>query len=303
MHPDDISIGLPLVAGLIAAQFPQWRRLSLTEVRSAGTDNALYRLGGDLAVRLPRRRSVAAEADRLQRWLPRLAPHLPLAVPIPVARGVPGDGFPFPWLVCQWLDGQDVADEPGVDLADAAVRLGRFVAALHRIDATGAPPTPFRGGPLSTLDERVRGEIADLGADGTIDQRLVAAAWDCALAAPAWDRAPVWVHADLSPLNLLARQHRLAAVIDFGGLGAGDPAVDLLPAWSWLTGPARSQFRAQVKPDDATWARGRGWALGLALGAVRYYRDTNPALAASGQHAITEILAGIDDHSSRFHGI
>jgi aminoglycoside phosphotransferase (APT) family kinase protein len=291
MHPDEIAISPALAARLIAAQFPQWEQLPLTEVRSAGVDNTVYRLGDDMAVRLPRRRAVATEPERLHRWLPRLAPHLPLAVPMPLARGVPGEGFPFPWLVCQWLDGQDIGADPDVDLAGTAVRLGRFVAALHRIDATGAPPTPFRGGSLSALDSRVRGLIADLGADGTIDPRPVTAAWDRALAAPAWDRAPVWVHADLSPVNLLARQHRLAAVIDFGGLGAGDPAIDLLPAWTWLTAAARDLFRAQAEPDDATWTRGRGWALSLALGALRHYRHANPVLAASGQHAVTEILA------------
>jgi aminoglycoside phosphotransferase (APT) family kinase protein len=295
MHPDEIAIGLPLVARLIGAQFPRWRHLPLAEVRSAGTDNAIYRLGEHLAVRLPRRRTVATEAARLWHWLPRLAPHLPLAAPMPVARGAPGEGFPFPWLVSQWLDGQDVTGDPGIDLADAAVRLGRFVAALHRLDATGAPPTPFRGGPLSTLDDRVRGEIRDLGADGTIDPHLATAAWNGALAAPRWDRAPVWVHADLYPVNLLARQHRLAGVIDFGGLGAGDPAIDLLPAWAWLTASTRGLFRAQAGPDDATWARGRGWALGLGLGAVHGYRHANPVLAAIGRHAIAEALADHQD--------
>jgi len=289
LHPDEVSVGRPLVARLIAAQFPQWERLPLTRVGPAGTDNTIYRLGEDLAVRLPRRSAVAAEADRLQRWLPRLAPQLPLEVAAPLACGVPGEGFPFPWLVCRWLDGQVASDDPGVDPADPAVRLGRFVAALHAADATGAPPTPFRGGPLSRLDDRVRGDIA--GLDGTIDTGLVTAAWERALAAPDWDGGPVWVHADLSPLNLLTRQHRLAAVIDFGGLGAGDPAVDLLPAWSWLTGPARALFRAEVEPDDATWARGRGWALSLGLGFARHYQDANPALAASGHQAVTEVLA------------
>lgn len=291
MHPDEVAIGLPLAARLIAAQFPHWGQLPLTEVRSDGTDNAIYRLGDDLAVRLPRRRVVAAEVPRLWRWLPRLAPQLPMAVPKPIARGAPGEGFPFPWLVSEWLDGQDVTGDPNVDLADAAVKLGRFVAALHRIDATGAPSAPYRGGPLDRLDDRVRGEIRDLGADGTIDPRLATAAWDRALAAPAWDRAPVWVHADLYPGNLLARQHRLAAVIDLGGLGAGDPAVDLLPAWAWLTASTRRRFRAQVGPDDATWARGRGWFLGLGIGTLRYYRRTSPSLAASSQRAITEALA------------
>lgn len=291
MHPDEAVIDLTLAAKLVAAQFPRWAPLPLTEVRSTGTDNAIYRLGSDLAVRLPRRGVIAAEADRLWCWLPRLAPHLPLAAPVPVARGAPGAGFPFPWLICEWLDGHDIGGDPDIDLADTAVRLGRFVAALHRIDATGAPPTPFRGGPLSLLDDRVRGEIADLGADGTIDPWLVTAAWDRALAAPAWAGGPVWVHADLHPGNLLARQHRLAAVIDFGGLGTGDPAIDLLPAWTWLTGPARDRFRAEAGPDDATWARGRGWALSLTLGTLRYYLDASPALAAGGQRTIAEILA------------
>jgi aminoglycoside phosphotransferase (APT) family kinase protein len=291
MHPDQADIGLPLVTRLIAAQFPRWKELPLAEVRSAGTDNRVYRMGTGLAVRLPRRQAVATEVDRLRQWLPRLAPHLPLAVPMPVARGAPGEGFPFPWLVCQWLDGQDVTRDLDVDLADAAVRLGRFVAALHRIDATGAPNSPLRGGPLDMLDERVRREIGDLGADGTIDPQLVTAAWDRALDTPAWNGAPTWVHADLYPGNLVARQHRLEAVIDFGGLGTGDPAIDLLPAWAWLSTSARSLFRAQAEPDDATWARGRGWALGLALGAVCFYRDTNPALAAAGQRTIAEALA------------
>ena len=289
MNPGEIAAGLPLAARLIAAQFPHWGHLPLTEVRSAGTDNAVFRLGGDLAVRLPRRRAAAAEAAVQQRWLPRLAPLLPLAVPVPLARGAPGEGFPFPWLVCRWIDGQEVTGDPHVDLPGAAARLGRFVAELHQIDATGAPPS-FRGGPLGRLDDRVRREIGHLCADGIVNPQLATAAWTSSLAAPAWDRSPVWVHADLYPVNLLARDHQLAAVIDFGGLGAGDPAIDLLPAWAWLTTATRGLFRAQARPDDATWRRGRGWALGLGLGALHHYRDTNPVLAAIGHHAVTETL-------------
>jgi aminoglycoside phosphotransferase (APT) family kinase protein len=290
MNPDEVDIDAPLVARLVATQFPQWGHLPLAEVRSAGTDNTIYRLGGGLAVRLPRRPGAVAEVARQQRWLPRLAPLLPLAVPVPLAHGVPGPGYPFPWLVYRWLDGQSVMGEPDLDLPDAAVRLGRFVAALQRIDATGGPPS-FRGGPLSALDHRVRGEIADLGADGTVNPRLATAAWEDSLAAPAWDAAPVWVHADLYPVNLLARHGRLAAVIDFGGLGVGDPAIDLLPAWAWLTARTRHLFGAQTGASDATWARGRGWALGLGLGAIHYYRHTNPVLAAIGRHAAAEAIA------------
>jgi aminoglycoside phosphotransferase (APT) family kinase protein len=288
--PGEVDIGLPLIGRLIGAQFPQWADLPVTEVRSTGTDNAIYRLGEDMAVRLPRRPWVAASVAREQRWLPRLAPLLPLAVPEPLAEGVPGQGFPFPWSVFRWLDGENVADAPDVDLPGAAVRLGRFVAALRRIDASGGPPS-FRGGPPSVLDDRVRAEIGYLGADGTVDQDLATAAWESALAAPAWDGPPVWVHADLSPANLLARHGTLIAVIDFGGLGTGDPAIDLLPAWAWLSSDTRGLFRAEVNADDATWARGRGWGLGLGLGAAHFCRDTNPVLAAAGRHAIAQVIA------------
>ena len=282
-------IDTPLVCRLIAAQFPRWAGLPITRVPSAGTDNAIYRLGDDMAVRLPRRPWVAATLTKEQDWLPRLAPFLLLAVPVPLAPGTPGQGFPFPWGVYQWLDGSNAADEPDIDLPDAAVRLGRFVAALERIDTTGGPPS-FRGGPVSMLDDRVRGEIRALGADGTLDPGLATAAWETALAAPEWDGDPVWVHADLSPLNLLVRHRRLTAIIDFGGLGLGDPAIDMLPAWEWLTAPTRGLFRAETRADDATWARGRGWGLGLGLGAANFYRHSNPAVAAIGRHAISEAI-------------
>ncbi len=290
MDLGDADIDVPLVSRLIATQFPQWAALPITHVASAGTDNEIYRLGDDMAVRLPRRPWVAATLAKEQDWLPRLAPLLPLAIPVPLARGTPGERFPFPWGVYQWLDGRNADDEPDIDLPAAAVQLGRFVAALQRIDPTGGPPS-FRGGPVSTLEDRVRHEIRDLGADGTVDPDLATAVWETALAAPGWDADPVWIHADLSPLNLLARHRRLTAVIDFGALGLGDPAIDMLPAWAWLTAQTRSLFRAEARADDATWARGRGWALGLGLGAAHSCRASNPALAAIGRRSVAEAIA------------
>jgi aminoglycoside phosphotransferase (APT) family kinase protein len=289
MHPDEIDIG-SLVSQLIANQFPHWTYLPITTVHSTGTDNAIYRLGDDMAIRLPRLPRAAVTVDNELQWLPRLAPQLPLAIPTPLAKGVPDDTYPYPWSICNWLPGDNIADPHDVDLTDAAVRLGRFVAALQRIDTTGGPP-PFRGGPVSTLDTRVRAEIQDLGAHGTLDPDLAAAAWDTALAAPAWDGPPVWIHADLYPTNLLAQHGRLSAVIDFGGLGTGDPAIDMLPAWALLTTRSRDLFRAEADVDEATWVRGRGWALGLGVGAVHFYRVTNPALAANGRRCIAEALA------------
>lgn len=290
IHPDEVDIDRPLVSRLITRQFPQWADLPITKVDSAGTDNAIYRLGHDMAVRLPRRARAAKTVDKEQRWLPRLSPLLPLAAPVPLGKGVSDEGFPFPWSVYRWLDGENLVDAPNVDLHDAAGQLGQFLTALRRIDSTGRPPS-FRGGPVTTLDDDVRAAIRDLGADGTVDAELATAAWQPAVTAPAWDGPPVWLHADLYPSNLLARHGRLTAVIDFGELGVGDPACDMLPAWALLTTETRDVFRAEANVDDATWVRGRGWALALGLGAVRVYRATNPVLATSGQHAIAEAIA------------
>ncbi|MFE2145894.1 aminoglycoside phosphotransferase family protein [Streptomyces sp. NPDC059456] len=296
MHADEVDIDGSLVERLVAAQFPQWAGLPVRKVRSAGTDHAMYRLGEDMSVRLPRMPGAADQVDLEQRWLPHLAPHLPLAVPVPLGRGVPGEGYPFAWSVYRWLDGANLFDEPVTALHDAAAGLGRFVAALRGIDAAGAPRS-FRGGPVGTADAGVRAAIRDLGADGTHDAGAATAAWEAALGAPQWDGPPVWLHGDLLPGNLLARQGRLSAVIDFGGVGVGDPACDTMAAWTLLSAGTREVFREAAGVDDATWARGRGWALRFGLTAEHYYRGgRNPVLARVGHRAAAEAIA--DHHAS-----
>jgi aminoglycoside phosphotransferase (APT) family kinase protein len=292
MHPDELDIDAALVGRLVAEQFPEWSGLPVKQVVSAGTDNAMYRLGGDMVVRLPRLPGGAGQVEKEQRWLPRLAPHLPLAVPVPLAEGTPGQGYALPWGVFRWLDGDNVYDAPlcdGAELGDAAVELGRFVAALRKVDAVGGPPS-WRGGPL-TDDEHVRTAIRDLGGDGALDGDAATAAWEGALRLPHWDGDPVWLHGDLLPGNLLARGGRLSAVIDFGGLGTGDPAADVLAAWAVFDARTRPLFREAADVDDATWARGRGWALYFGLTAEHHYRVTNPVLAAVGHRAVAEALA------------
>jgi aminoglycoside phosphotransferase (APT) family kinase protein len=288
---EKVDIDGSLVRWLIARQFSRWADLPLTKVRSAGTDHAIYRLGDDMVVRLPRLPAAANMVDNEQQWLPRLAPLLPLAVPEPLGKGAPDDWFPYPWSVYRWLPGKDLADQPDVDLHEVAVRLGRFVAALQRIESSGGPPSR-RAKPVSTRDDgAVRSTIRQLATDQALDAEVATAVWDQALAAPVWHGRPVWIHGDLFPTNLLARQGRLTAVIDFGLLGLGDPACDMLPAWTLLTAETRGVFRAESGVDDATWVRGRGWALSAGLGAVRVYRHTNPVLAAAGQHAIEQSVA------------
>lgn len=290
MHADELDIDAALVARLVADQFPRWAGLPVTAVPSAGTDNAMFRLGDELVVRLPRIPGAAGQVDKEQRWLPHLAPHLPLPVPVPLGKGVPAEGYELPWSVYRWLDGANAFDAPIADLAHAAVELGRFGAALRRVDATGGP-TSFRGGPVTDwAGDSMTGAVRDLGADGTLDAASVTEVWESVLRLPQWDGAPVWVHGDLLPGNLLARDGRLSAVIDFGGVGTGDPACDMMAAWSLLTPETRPLFREAAEADDGTWARGRGWALCWGVVTEHYYRVKNPVLAAVARRTFSEAL-------------
>ncbi len=293
MHADEVHTDAALVRRLLAAQFPRWAELPIEPVASSGTEHALYRLGDDKVVRLPRIVWATGPAEKEHRWLPRLAPHLPLAVPIPLAKGTPADGYPWHWSVYRWLEGENVTGDRLADQRQAATDLARFVRALQRIDPTGGPPPGEhnygRGVPLAERDASVRAAIASL--DSTLDAGELTAAWDASLASPVWHGPPVWIHGDLEAGNLLAIDGRLCGVIDFGCLGVGDPACDLLVAWTLFSGESRHVFRSALSVDDATWARGRGWALSTALIALPYYLHTNPVIVASARHKIDEVLA------------
>lgn len=290
MHHDEIDSDVDLVRRLLAAQQPRWVDLPIEPVASTGTDNTLYRLGDDMVVRLPLRPSSTMPVDKEHRWLPVLAPHLPLAIPVPLARGEPIDGYPWPWSVYPWFEGQD-ATKARFDRRQASWDLARFVAALHSIDATGgpAPSSAGRGVPLAERDDDTRHAI--IASRDLIDTDAVTAAWEQALWAPAWDRPPAWIHGDIAAGNLLIRNGRLSAVIDWGALGVGDPACDLIVAWELFDAESREVFRAELGVDDATWARSRGWALSTAIIALPYYQDTNPFMAAQARHKLAVVLA------------
>lgn len=280
-----------LVRRLLAEQFPHWASLPLSSFASTGTDHALFRLGTDLAVRLPKRESAAPQAEREQRWLPKLGPELPLEIPAPVAAGKPSEWFPGPWSVRRWLVGEDAATAPALNLEEAARDLGRFLVALRAIDATGGSPAGRanhgRGVPLALLDARVRTDVAALGAE--IDGAAVLAVWEEALAAPPHQGPGVWVHGDLHPSNFLVRDGRVVAVLDFGLLGVGDPACDLFVAWNYLDEPARRVFRQVTGVDEAAWARGRGWAVFSAVIALAFHLRSNPALCAMSRKTVGEL--------------
>lgn len=290
MHADEVATDAALVRRLLAAQFPQWAERPIEPVVSYGTDHDIYRLGADLAARLPRIGWATAQAAKEAEWLPRLAPHLPLALPVPLAMGRPADGYPFDWSVCTWLPGRN-ANGTISDLDLAAVDLAAFVIAMRHVDTAGAHPRPphGRGGPLAENDDQVRRSIVELG--DRIDADAALRAWQESLDAPAWDGPELWVHGDLLPGNLLVVDGRLSGVIDFGGLNVGDPACDLQPAWNVFSGDSRTRFRAELEVDDASWLRGRGWALCQAVSALPYYWDTNPGMVRQASHALAQVLA------------
>lgn len=293
MHADEVDIDTALVRRLLKAQFPQWADLLLTPVNSGGTDNAIYRLGDDLSVRLPRIESAIEQIDKEHTWLPRLAPHLPLAIPVPLVKGAPGEGYPFPWAVNRWLPGENAINAPLADPMQAASDMANFLTALRQIDTTGGPLAGEhnfgRGTPLAERHAFVRESIIAL--EDMIDTGAATAAWEVALHAPVWSEPPVWVHGDLLPGNLLVTAGRLSGVIDFGGLGLGDPACDLLVAWGLFSRDAREHFRAALQVDDASWARGSGWALSVGVIALPYYKETNLILANIARRLITEVLS------------
>jgi aminoglycoside phosphotransferase (APT) family kinase protein len=281
--------GADEICRLLGQQFPHWANLPIREGPSAGAGNSLFRLGDDLVVRLPRHSGSAAAVDVELTWLPWMAPQLPLAVPVPVAAGAPNELFPRPWAVFPWLRGVGLDTCADADLVDVAVRLGQFVAALRNIEVTGAPAS-LRPHPLQGDDGELHSEIRALGAAGVVDEALATAVWDSALAAPA-HRLPAWIHGDLFPMNLLADRGTLAAVIDFDLMGAGDSAVDMVPAWTMLTAETRLLFREASGVDDDTWVRGRGWALKAGLGALCRYGVGSHPQAAIGRHSLSQIIA------------
>ncbi len=282
-HPIDDE----LVAALVADQHPDLagplRRVA------GGWDNEVFRLGDDLAVRMPRRELGSRLIESELRWLPELAGRLPLEVPVPVRAGEPAHGYPWRWSIVRWVEGETVLSA-GDSLDEQALERGlaRFLTVLH-LEAPGdAPRNPYRGVPLAERGELFGEHLADLPAD--LDRTAVTAAWATALAQPPWPGPPVWIHGDLHPGNLVVRGGRLVGVLDFGDLTGGDPATDLAVGWMCLGPRGRADLRGRLQVDDATWGRARGWALAHALAVLARSAD-DPAMAGNARRSLAAILA------------
>lgn len=288
----EIAIDVRLVRRLLAAQHPELADLPL-DVLTEGWDNVLVRCGDDLVARLPRRGAAARLVVHEQRWLPELAPRLPLPVPVPTHAGVPGEGYPWHWSVVPWFDGEPLAHRPPDDWAASAEALGTFLAALHQPAPLSAPDNPFRGTPLAPRTERLRSGLDALAGSIAVERGAVERAWEQLVDAPAAQEPPLWLHGDLHPLNVLVHRGRLAAIIDFGDMTAGDRATDLAAAWLLLPVSVRPHFRRAAglsRPiDDATWMRAQAWALALGVA----YLSGDPPLTDVGARVVAEIVADL----------
>lgn len=300
LHAGEIDISAGLAARLIAEQFPQWAGLPVRPVTSAGTECVLYRLGHDLVIRLPRRPGERLDELLTQGVLARLAPFLPVPIPALIAEGQPTADYPASWGVLRWLEGDTPVEghltEPGLLAADLAA----FLRALWRADVSKADlaesPAAYRGGPLADQHEFTLDAIER--AHGLIDTDAARSIWDHAMQLPPWDGPETWIHADMMPGNVLTRDGRLAAVIDFAAAGLGDRSLDLIVAWMLLPDHVRPAFRRATGVDGATWLRGRARALSMALGHLSCYQDTNPVMADNARYTIREVFA---DHHGPGH--
>lgn len=287
MHDDEVDVNDVLVRRLLAAQMPHLADRAISMVEPWGTDNGIWRLGDDLVVRLPRIGSAAGQVMREARWLPRLAPHLPLAVPEPVAVGEPADGYPYPWAVHRWIPGDGAVLDKIDDPVTFARDLADFVQKLHDVPTDDAPAARHRARPLGDYDEPTRRAIDS--ASDLIDAAAATAVWEDALAAAPHSLAPVWVHADLEG-NCLVRDGRLCGIVDWGSACAGDPAVDVQVVWSPLfTEDSRTFFLDALEIDDATLARSRGAAINQACAALPYYLHTYPLIVERSWHKLASL--------------
>lgn len=291
LHDDEVEIDSAVVERLLAEQFPRWAGLPVRVVERSGTDNVTFRVGEDLAVRLPRTSRNQGQVEMDLTWMPRLAPYVSLPIPEPLELGQPAEVYPFTWGVYRWLPGAPFAPE-SMDSTQAAHELAGFVRTLRDVDTTGAPvpdDDPFsRGTSLAPRDDMFREALDELR--DHFDTGLVMAAWEESLAADTWDGTPRWIHGDLMSGNLLVADGKLSAVIDFATARAADPAGDVLPAWWLFEGESRKAYREALEVDTATWLRARGWALSLVIIAIPYYMGRFPDTLPNGQESVADIL-------------
>lgn len=285
-----IKIDVNLVSKLINSQFPEWSKLGIKPVEKSGNDNRTFHLGNSMSVRLPSDEAYVPQVEKEQKWLPILAKQLSTPISEPLAKGLPSEDYPYPWSVNKWLDGETLTLENINDLNQFANDLGKFLVDLQSIDTTGGPLAGehnfYRGGDIVIYDEECREAIKTIN---SFNQHLLEEIWELALASK-WVNEPVWVHGDLVPGNILVKNGKLFAVIDFGILGVGDPSCDAAMAWTFFDEGSRKIFKKALNFDEETWNRARGWALWKALITYNYNLHSNKTIADESFNIIKVIL-------------
>lgn len=290
LHRDEFAIDADLVRSLLTQQFPQWADLPLIQLQTAGTVNRMFRLGEDKVVRLPRTRDYADGPQREAMCLPRFAGKLPLRVPRHLALGGPAESYPSHWSILDWIEGTTADSSSLPNLHDAASSLAEFVLALRRVSIDGAPKGgSYRAFGLAGVDPGMQRWAAQLPDD--IDRPSVFRVWNGCLGVGEREGPLTWLHSDLRGDNLIACDGDLTAVIDWEGCSVGDPSVDYLAAWWLFDADSRDTFRAALDADRFDWMRAKGWALFMAVAAIPYYSDTNPAFATQARSVLAEVLA------------
>jgi aminoglycoside phosphotransferase (APT) family kinase protein len=285
-----IKIDVDLVSKLINSQFPEWSNLDIKPVKKSGNDNRTFHLGNSMSIRLPSDLAYVPQVEKEQKWLPILAKQLSTPISEPLAKGLPNKDYPYPWSVNKWVDGETLTLENIGDLNQFANDLGSFLVDLQSIDATDGPLAGehnfYRGGNIGVYDEEFRDAINHTN---TFDKHLLKEIWELALDSK-WAKEPVWVHGDIAPGNILIKNGRLFAVIDFGILGVGDPSCDAAMAWTFFDESSRKTFKNALNFDEDTWNRARGWALWKTLITYNYNEKFNKTIADESFNMIKVIL-------------
>lgn len=286
------NVDVPLVRKLVASQFPKWKDLTILPVKTSGWDNRTFHLGSRLLARLPSQAIYESQVEKEGYWLPKLGPKLPFEIPQPLAMGKPNEDYPLKWSIYQWIEGTSLAEASIDNHETLAIDLAHFLTIFQSLDSKDGPKAGlhsfYRGGSLSVYDNEVRKALEIL--TDKIDTQKALQLWEKALQT-SWQRPPVWVHGDLSAGNLLVREGKLAAVIDFGQLAIGDPACDLTVAWTVFQGKSRTVFRTQLKLDPDTWLRAQAWTLWKALIAAAGFIHPNNTESKKCLFIIEEVLA------------
>ncbi len=291
-----LKISCEAAHNLIAQQFSQWTHLHVKPVEHSGLDNITFRLGEDMLIRLPSNEDYAAKVAIEQKWLPILKQHLSFSIPEPLAQGEPSKDYPWNWSVYRWIEGEsaNTLQISETHLKQIALDLAKVLNELHKIDTTGAPLPGlhnfWRGAHPSVYDTETRSAIKEL--NGFIDANAAISLWEKATSSK-WNKSPVWIHGDFASGNILIKNGRLVAVIDFGGMGVGDPACDLTIAWTFLKNESRQAFKSNFHLDSDTWTRARGWALWKALITLAQLKYKASLEAIKQKKIIDELIADI----------